>query len=42
MGHTPTNVESEVVATCERALAAWHRYRDGVAERMGLSREHAA
>ena len=27
---------STVIATCERALAAWHRYRDGVAERMGL------
>ncbi|HEX4512371.1 MAG TPA: iron-containing redox enzyme family protein [Polyangiaceae bacterium] len=26
-----------VVQTCERALWAWHRYRDGVAERMGLS-----
>lgn len=28
-----------VVASCETALAAWHAYRDGVAERMGLTRE---
>jgi pyrroloquinoline-quinone synthase len=25
-----------VTQTCERALWSWHRYRDGVAERMGL------
>jgi hypothetical protein len=25
-----------VMQTCERALWAWHRYRDGVAERMGV------
>ena len=30
-----------VLQTCERALWAWHRYRDGVAERMGLRREGA-
>ncbi len=30
-----------VLQTCERALWAWHRYRDGVAERMGLRREAA-
>jgi pyrroloquinoline-quinone synthase len=30
-----------VTQTCERALWAWHRYRDGVAERMGLHREAA-
>lgn len=28
-----------VVDTCMDALARWHRYRDGVAERMGLSRD---
>ncbi|HEY4016812.1 MAG TPA: iron-containing redox enzyme family protein [Polyangiaceae bacterium] len=27
-----------VVETCEEALALWHGYRDGVAERMGLQR----
>ena len=27
---------STVLQTCERALSAWYRYRDGVAERMGL------
>lgn len=42
LGHTPPESEREVVLTCERALAAWQRYRDGVAERMGLSRERAA
>jgi len=36
LGHTPEDLEREVVMACERALAAWHRYRDGVAERMGL------
>ncbi len=30
-----------VTQTCSRALAAWHRYRDGVAEHMGLRREAA-
>lgn len=30
-----------VIQTCERALWAWHRYRDGVAERMGLSMENS-
>ena len=30
-----------VIQTCERALWAWHRYRDGVAERMGLRCEAA-
>jgi len=30
-----------VVDTCMEALARWHRYRDGVAERMGLSRSDA-
>lgn len=27
-----------VVETCEKALSSWHRYRDGVASRMGLTR----
>lgn len=31
-----------VVDTCAEALARWHRYRDGVAERMGLRREDVA
>jgi pyrroloquinoline-quinone synthase len=31
-----------VTATCMRALAAWQRYRDGVAERMGLVRDERA
>jgi pyrroloquinoline-quinone synthase len=30
-----------VVERCERALRAWHAYRDGVASRMGLAREAA-
>lgn len=30
--------ERAVVDTCERALSLWQAYRDGVAERMGLSR----
>jgi pyrroloquinoline-quinone synthase len=37
-----TEVERAVVATCEEALAMWQRYRDGVAERMGLARGRAA
>lgn len=40
LGHTPTECEREVVQTCESALAAWQHYRDGVAERMGLTREN--
>ena len=31
-----------VVETCQGGLARWHRYRDGVAERMGLARDRAA
>jgi hypothetical protein len=31
-------LELQVVATCEEALAAWHAYRDGVADRMHLRR----
>jgi pyrroloquinoline-quinone synthase len=44
MDHVPDDspLEREVVATCARALAAWHRYRDGVAERMHLSRDERA
>ena len=38
--HVPpgSQTEQQVVATCEEALAAWHTYRDGVAERMQLHR----
>ena len=36
LGHTPQELERDVVLVCERAQAAWQRYRDGVAERMGL------
>jgi pyrroloquinoline-quinone synthase len=31
-------IADAVVATCDRALDSWLRYRDGVAERMGLTR----
>ena len=31
-----------VIDVCQRALAAWQRYRDGVAERMGLRRDERA
>jgi pyrroloquinoline-quinone synthase len=37
-----TEVARTVVETCETALAMWHRYRDGVATRMGLVRQRAA
>jgi hypothetical protein len=43
LGNVPEDDETlarTVVQTCERALWAWHRYRDGVAERMGLSMEN--
>jgi pyrroloquinoline quinone (PQQ) biosynthesis protein C len=42
--HVPerSEVHARVVALCERALELWLAYRDGVAERMGLSREKAA
>jgi hypothetical protein len=36
---TDPEVERTVVLTCKEALARWHFYRDGVAERMGLQRE---
>jgi len=40
LGHAPegSSVASAIVATVERALFLWLRYRDGVAERMSLSR----
>jgi pyrroloquinoline-quinone synthase len=40
LAHTPDGGEAAraVVETCEEALTAWLRYRDGVAERMGLRR----
>lgn len=31
-----------VLDVCQRALAAWHRYRDGVAEHMKLGRDDVA
>ena len=36
--HVPAEGElaDRVVATCERALTLWHRYRDGVAQEIGL------
>jgi pyrroloquinoline-quinone synthase len=34
-------IEKAVVDTCMDALVRWHRYRDGVAERMGLERDAA-
>jgi len=36
------DVAATVTKTCEKALDAWQRYRDGVAERMGLTRDQAA
>ena len=40
LAHAPDGSEAAqaVVDTCERALASWQGYRDGVAERMGLRR----
>ena len=35
-------VAERIVSVCEEALAAWQRYRDGVAERMGIAREPRA
>jgi pyrroloquinoline quinone (PQQ) biosynthesis protein C len=42
--HVPSadDVTERVMETCEAALAMWLAYRDGVAERMGLTRERAA
>ncbi len=44
LAHVPDDgpVCASVVDLCQRALAAWHRYRDGVASRMHLGREVAA
>ena len=39
LGHTPASLERDVVGRCARALELWSAYRDGVAERMGLSKE---
>jgi len=42
LGHTTEGeVSRAVVETCEQALSLWHAYRDGVAERMGLTRKAA-
>jgi pyrroloquinoline quinone (PQQ) biosynthesis protein C len=35
--HTPAGLEDVVVAAMKRAHSLWSTYRDGVAERMGLS-----
>jgi hypothetical protein len=42
--HVPSDgdVAESVMETCQAALAMWLAYRDGVAERMGLTRERAA
>ncbi len=44
LGHVPEDspLAENVLSTCRRALAMWLAYRDGVAERMGLTRERAA
>jgi pyrroloquinoline-quinone synthase len=41
--HAPDGSSAALGAavTCEEALAMWHAYRDGVAERMGLRRQAA-
>ena len=43
LAHAPDGSDAAraVLDTCEQALAAWHAYRDGVAERMGLRRQAA-
>lgn len=33
---TSSSIETKVFETCQKGLVMWHRYRDGVAERMGL------
>jgi pyrroloquinoline-quinone synthase len=40
LAHAPDGsaVADDVAETCERALALWHAYRDGVASVMGLER----
>jgi hypothetical protein len=39
LAHATPDVEAEVVARAGRALSLWTAYRDGVAARMGLSKE---
>jgi pyrroloquinoline-quinone synthase len=40
LGHVADEAPARAaVAACEEALALWQRYRDGVAERMGLTRD---
>jgi len=40
LGHSGDDaVARSVVDTCMTALSLWHRYRDGVAQRMGLARD---
>jgi Iron-containing redox enzyme len=43
LAHAPegSDVARAVVDTCEQALAMWHAYRDGVADRMRLRRRAA-
>ena len=41
-GEHTAEIARAVVDTCETALAMWHRYRDAVAERMGLARKDIA
>jgi pyrroloquinoline-quinone synthase len=41
-GGDDSPIACEVLDACQRALASWHRYRDGVAERMKLARDCAA
>jgi pyrroloquinoline quinone (PQQ) biosynthesis protein C len=43
LGHAPDGGEAAraIGETCEQALALWHAYRDGVAERMGLNQKAA-
>ena len=41
--HVPEGeMATRIADTCVRALAAWQRYRDGVADRMGLKRDERA
>jgi pyrroloquinoline-quinone synthase len=39
LDHADSRVEDAIAGRLEEALAAWHAYRDGVAERMGLARD---
>jgi pyrroloquinoline-quinone synthase len=36
LAHTPPSLEDAVAYAVDKTLRAWHAYRDGVAERMGL------